>query len=58
METDCIALCGLVIVLLACACADGGEQTSSAPPVNDKAPAQSRESKYLIFWSDPEKAGN
>jgi hypothetical protein len=52
-----LTLSGLVIVLLACACADGGEQTSWAPLVNDKAPAPSRELKYLIFWSDPENAG-
>src|SRR5690349_1833445 len=52
-----LPLSGIIIVMLACAFAEGGKQTNSEPPINDKAPAPSRELKYLIFWSDPEKAG-
>ena len=46
-----------VIFLLACAWADAGEQSSPATPANSKAPATSKEPKYLIFWNLPEKAG-
>lgn len=48
---------GLVIVLLACAWTDGGEQSSLASAAKSEVPAPSRELKYLIFWSDPEKVG-
>ena len=37
--------------------ADGGEQSSLAPPARSEAPATSKEPKYLIFWNVPEKAG-
>ena len=50
-------LTGLVVFFFACAWTDGEEQGSLAPPADSDAPATSQESKYLIFWSDPEKAG-
>ncbi len=50
-------LAGPVIVLLACAWADAGAQTSPATPANREAPAASGQPKYLLFWSTPEKAG-
>jgi hypothetical protein len=50
-------LTGPVIVLLACAWADAGGQRSPATPANREAPAASAQRKYLVFWSDPEKAG-
>ena len=47
-----------VILLLACAWANaGGEQGSPAPAVNINAPGMSESRRCLIFWSDPEKAG-
>ena len=52
-----LPLTGLVIVLLACAWADAGEQSSPATPARSEAPATSKEPKYLLFWSSPEKAG-
>ncbi len=52
-----LPLTGLVIFLLACAWADGGEQSSPAPPASSKASATPERPKYLIFWSSPEKAG-
>ena len=52
-----LPLTGLVILLLACAWADAGEQSSPAPPANSKAPATSERPKYLVFWNLPEKAG-
>ncbi len=36
---------------------DTREQSSLAPPASSEAPATSQGLKYLIFWSDPEKAG-
>jgi formylmethanofuran dehydrogenase subunit E len=36
---------------------DTREQSSLAPPASSEAPASSQGLKYLIFWSDPEKAG-
>jgi hypothetical protein len=50
-------LTGLVIVLLACARAGAEGQSSPATPADRKAPATSEGLKYLVFWSDPEKAG-
>ena len=52
-----VPLTGLAIIFLACAWADGGQQTSPAPPASSQAPDRSQEPKYLIFWSEPEKAG-
>jgi hypothetical protein len=52
-----LLLMGLVIFLLACARGDAGEQESPAPPAKSKAPATLEKPKYLLFWSDPEKAG-
>jgi hypothetical protein len=45
-----------ILVLLACAWADAGEQGRLARPANSKAPAPSEQPKYLIFWHDPEQA--
>lgn len=50
-------LTGMVISLLACSWAGAGAQSSPAPPAKSKAPATSAETRYLIFWSSPEKAG-
>jgi enterochelin esterase family protein len=36
---------------------DTREQSSLAPPASSEAPATSQSLEYLIFWSDPEKAG-
>ncbi len=47
----------LVISLLACAPADAREPGTLDPPAGSKAPATPGKPKYLIFWSDPEKAG-
>ena len=52
-----VPLTGLAIIFLACAWADGGQQISPAPPASSQAPDRSQEPKYLIFWSEPEKAG-
>jgi hypothetical protein len=52
-----LLLMGLVIFLLACAWVDAGEQESPTPPAQSKAAAASERPKYLVFWSDPEKAG-
>jgi len=48
---------GLVVVLLACTCSNAGEQISPAPPASSRGSAVWEKPKYLIFWSDPEKAG-
>ena len=62
-HSDCLGrkevspVTGLVISLLACILANGAEQSRLAPAANGKAPAASEETKYLIFWSSPEKAG-
>ena len=56
-RTAGLPLTGLVIFLLASACADAGEQSGLATPASSEAPANSEEPKYLIFWNDPEKAG-
>jgi hypothetical protein len=49
---------GLVIFLLLCARADANDQDSRAGAANKKAPSTSEEPKFLIFWSEPEKARN
>ena len=50
-------LTGLVILWLACARADAGEQAGPAPPANGRAPVASGGPKYLLFWEASEKAG-
>ena len=57
-ERAALPLTGLVIVLLACAWADAGEQGSPAPPAKSKAPATSEKPKYLLFWIPLRKQGN
>ncbi len=50
-------LTGLVIFLLASACADAGSPGSQALPATSNAPAMSEKPQYLIFWYSPEKSG-
>lgn len=50
-------LTGVVILSLAGARADAGGQGRPAPPAKGEAPAASQEPRYLIFWSEPEEAG-
>lgn len=46
-----------VVVLLAWAWAVAGGQGTPAAPANGEAPAAPEEPRYLLFWSDAEKAG-
>jgi hypothetical protein len=52
-----LAPTALVILLVVWTPADAGEPGSTATATKSKAPAALKEPKYLIFWSDPEKAG-
>jgi len=49
-------MAGLVIFWLACTGSNAGEQISTVPPVSSGRSAVSEKPKYLIFWSEPEKA--
>ena len=57
MKTLQPLMAGLVIFSLACAGSIAGEQISTVPPVNRERSAVSEKPKYLVFWSEPEKAG-
>ena len=52
-----LPVAGLVVFLMACGWATSGEQSSPATAGNGKAGATSGKPKYLLFWHDPEKAG-
>lgn len=52
-----LAMMATAIVLLACAWVDAGGRRTPAAPANDEAPAASEGPRYLLFWSDAEKAG-
>ena len=52
-----LPVAGLVVFLMACGWATSGEQSSRAPAGNGKAGATSGKPKYLLFWHDPERAG-
>ena len=47
----------LVVFFLACAWAEAGQQSNPVTPARGKADAASEKPKYLLFWSDSEKAG-
>ena len=59
MSRNVLLALGLISLdlLLPATGADGGERGSLTSSAKSKAPATSKEPKYLIFWSDPEKAG-
>jgi hypothetical protein len=51
-----LALAGLVMLLLGCTWLHAGVQSTPTRPPHSQAHATLEKPKYLIFWSEPEKA--